>query len=126
MCDARVGGLCKAVARDTGATAKGYDSLERDKYSQTGKGACRFVPLSHETFGRAGHAALALLPPALLDRGPPPLPHPPHPPNPPAFLAPSCGQRPPLHRFLQPPPPPCFPRHFAFRWISSDADATVS
>ena len=41
--------------------AKGKDSLKRDKYSQTGTGACRLVPLSHETFGRAGPAAFALL-----------------------------------------------------------------
>ena len=51
----------KAAARDTGATAKGKDSLKRDKYCRTGTGACRFVPLSHETFGRAGPAAFALL-----------------------------------------------------------------
>ena len=36
-------------------------NLNRDKYSRTGTGACRFVPLSHETFGRAGPAAFALL-----------------------------------------------------------------
>ena len=40
---------------------KGKDSLKRDKYSRAGAGACRFVPLSHETFGRAGPAAFALL-----------------------------------------------------------------
>ena len=51
----------RAVARDTGATAKGKDSLNRDKYSRTGTGACRFVPLSYETFGRAGPAAFAVL-----------------------------------------------------------------
>ena len=51
----------KAAARDTGATARGKDSLKRDKYSRTGTGACQFVPLSHETFGRAGAAAFALL-----------------------------------------------------------------
>ena len=51
----------KDAARDTGATAKGKDSLKRDKYSRTGMGACRLVPLSHETFGRAGPAAFALL-----------------------------------------------------------------
>ena len=51
----------KASARDTGATAKGKDSRKRDKYSRPGTGACRFVPLSHETFGRAGSAAFALL-----------------------------------------------------------------
>ena len=59
----------KATARDTGAAAKGpwagklllKDSLKRDKYSRTGMGACRFVPLSHETFGHAGPAAFTLL-----------------------------------------------------------------
>ena len=30
-------------------------------YSRTGTGACRFVPLSHKTFRRAGPAAFALL-----------------------------------------------------------------
>ena len=50
----------RAAARDTGATAKGKNSLKRDKYSRTGMGACRFVPLRHEKFGRAGPAALAL------------------------------------------------------------------
>ena len=45
----------------TSATAKGKDLLKRDKYRQTGTGACRFVPLSHETFGRAGPADCALL-----------------------------------------------------------------
>ena len=56
-----VASAVKAAARDTGATAEGKDSLKRDKYSLTGTGACRFVPLSHETFGRAGPAAFALL-----------------------------------------------------------------
>ena len=51
----------KSAARDTGAAAMGKDSLKRDKYSRTGTGACRFVPLSHEMFGRAGRAAFALL-----------------------------------------------------------------
>ena len=50
-----------SAARDTGAAATGKDSLKRDKYSRTGTGACRFVPLSHETFGRAGPASFALL-----------------------------------------------------------------
>ena len=50
----------KVAARDTGATAKGKDSLKRDKYSRTGTGAYRFVPLSHEMFGHAGPAAFAL------------------------------------------------------------------
>ena len=51
----------KAAARDTGAPVKGQGSLKRDNYSRTGTGACRFVPLSHETFGNAGPAAFALL-----------------------------------------------------------------
>ena len=50
----------KAAARDRGVTAKGKHSLKRDKYSRTGTGACRFVALSHETFGRAGPATVAL------------------------------------------------------------------
>jgi len=37
------------------------DSLKRDKYSRIGTGAFQFVPLSHETFGRVGPAAFALL-----------------------------------------------------------------
>ena len=50
-----------AAARDTGTTAQGKGTLKRDKQSRTGTVACRFVPLSHETFGRAGPAAFALL-----------------------------------------------------------------
>ena len=50
-----------AAARDTGVTARGKESLKREKYSRTGTGACRFVPPSQETFGRAGPAASALL-----------------------------------------------------------------
>ena len=51
----------EAVARDTGATAKGKDSLERENYSRTGTGSCQFVPLHHEAFGRAESAAVALV-----------------------------------------------------------------
>ena len=51
----------KAAAYDTGATAKGKDLLKRDKFSCTDTGACQFDPLSHQTFGRAGPAAFALL-----------------------------------------------------------------
>ena len=36
-------------------------SLIGDKYSRTGTGARRCVPLNHETFGRAGPTAFALL-----------------------------------------------------------------
>ena len=50
-----------AAARDTGTTAKGKDSLQREKYSRTGTGACRLIPLSHETFCCAGRPAFALL-----------------------------------------------------------------
>ena len=51
----------QAAARDTGATAKGKNRLRRDMYSCTSTGACRFHPLSHEMFGRAGPVALSLL-----------------------------------------------------------------
>ena len=51
----------KAAARDTGAIGKEKDALTGDKYSRTGTGACRLVPLSHETFGRAWPAAFARL-----------------------------------------------------------------
>ena len=51
----------KAVGGDTGATAEGKVSLKWDKYSRTGSGACRFVPLIHKMCGRAGPAAYALL-----------------------------------------------------------------
>ena len=50
-----------AAARTTGATAEAKDALKRNKYSRTGTGACSFVPLSHETYGRAGPEAFALL-----------------------------------------------------------------
>ena len=45
----------------TGATAEAKDALKWNKYSRTGTGACRFVPLSHETYDRAGREAFALL-----------------------------------------------------------------
>ena len=45
----------------TAATAEAQDALKRNKYSRTGTGAYRFVPLSHETYGRAGPEAVALL-----------------------------------------------------------------
>ena len=45
----------------TGVSAEAKDALKRDKYGRTGTGACRFVPLSHETYGRAGPPAFALL-----------------------------------------------------------------
>ena len=50
-----------AAAWGTGESAESKDALKRDKYGRTGTGACRFVPLSHETYGRAGRPAFALL-----------------------------------------------------------------
>ena len=50
-----------AAAWGTGVSAKAKDALKRDKFGHTGTGDCRFVPLSHETYGRAGPAAFALL-----------------------------------------------------------------
>ena len=51
----------KAAARGTGATVTSKDWLKRVKYSRTGTGARRFVPLRHETFRRAGPVAFAVL-----------------------------------------------------------------
>ena len=42
-----------AAAWGIGVSAEVNDALTRDKYGRTGTGACRFVPLSHETYGRA-------------------------------------------------------------------------
>ena len=50
-----------ATAWGTGVAAEAKDALKRDKYGRTGTGACRFVPLSHETYGQAGPPAFALL-----------------------------------------------------------------
>ena len=50
-----------ATAWGTGVSAEAKDALKRDKYSRTGTGACRFVPLSHDTYGRAVPPAFALL-----------------------------------------------------------------
>ena len=50
----------QAAARNTGAAAKGKDSLKRDRYSRIGTGPCLLGPLSHETFGRPGPAAFGL------------------------------------------------------------------
>ena len=50
-----------AVAWGTGVSTEAKDALKRDKYGRTDTGACRFVPLSHETYGRAGPPAFALL-----------------------------------------------------------------
>ena len=53
--------LLAAPAWGTGVSAEAKDALKRDKYGLTGTGACRFVPLSHETYGRAGPPAFTLL-----------------------------------------------------------------
>ena len=50
-----------AAAKTDGAAATAADARKRDKYGRTGTGACSFVPLSHETFGRVGPAAFAFL-----------------------------------------------------------------
>ena len=50
-----------AAAWTTGATTEAKDALKRNKHSRTGTGACRSVPLSHETHGRAGPEAFVLL-----------------------------------------------------------------
>ena len=42
-------------------TVEAKYALRWDKYGCIGTGACRFVPLSHETYGRAGPPAFALL-----------------------------------------------------------------
>ena len=49
------------AAWGTGVSSEAKDALKRDKYSHTCTVACRFVPLSHETYGRAGPPACALL-----------------------------------------------------------------
>ena len=50
-----------AAAWTTGASAEDKDALKRNAYSRTGTGFCRFVPLTHEAYGRAGPEAFALL-----------------------------------------------------------------
>ena len=50
-----------AAAWGTGVSAEAKDAFERGKYGRTGTGACRFVTLFHETYGRAGPPAFALL-----------------------------------------------------------------
>ena len=42
-------------------SAEAKDTLKRDRYGRTGTGACRFVPLSHESYGRAGPPTFELL-----------------------------------------------------------------
>ena len=50
-----------AAAWGTGVSAEAKDTLKRDKYGRIGTGACCFVPLSHETYCRAGPPTFALL-----------------------------------------------------------------
>ena len=50
-----------AAAWGAGVSAKANDALKQDKYGGTGTGACRVVPLSHETYGWAEPPAFALL-----------------------------------------------------------------
>ena len=50
-----------AAAWGTGVSAEAKDALKRDKYGRSGTGECRFLSLSHESFGRAGTPAFALL-----------------------------------------------------------------
>ena len=50
-----------AAAWGAGGPAQAKSASERDKYDRTGTGACRFVPLSHEMYGRAAPPASAIL-----------------------------------------------------------------
>eukprot|EP00892_Ulva_mutabilis_P005628 jgi/Ulvmu1/3437/UM016_0056.1 len=50
-----------AAANTPGAAAQLMDDRKRDKYGRCGTGACRFVSLSHETFGRVDTGAFAFL-----------------------------------------------------------------
>ena len=45
----------------TGVSAEAKGALKQDQYDCTGTGACRFVHLSHEMYGRAGPPAFTLL-----------------------------------------------------------------
>ena len=49
-----------AAAWGTGVSAEAKDALKRDQYGRTDKGACRFFPLFHETYGLAGPPAFVL------------------------------------------------------------------
>ena len=51
----------KAASRTDGATAAKAEAYKRTKYSTTGTGVCKFVPLAHETYGRAGPEAYRFL-----------------------------------------------------------------
>ena len=42
-----------APMEGTGVSAEAKDALKRDKSGRTAPSACRFVPLSHESYGRA-------------------------------------------------------------------------
>lgn len=50
-----------ALARTTGDTAEARDTLKRSRRIQTGTGDGRCVPLSNDTYSRAGPEASALL-----------------------------------------------------------------
>ena len=50
-----------AAAWGTEMSAEAKGALKRDKYGPKGTTACRFIPMSHETYGRAGPPAVALL-----------------------------------------------------------------
>ena len=52
--------LLRASAQG-GATARAAEAAKRRKYARSGTGACVFIPLAHETYGRAGPAAWRFL-----------------------------------------------------------------
>ena len=51
----------QAASRTAGAAAAAAEQAKRDKYARTGTGACTFVPLCHETYGRVAPQAFAFL-----------------------------------------------------------------
>ena len=51
----------QAASSTDGYAAGKAEEAKRLKYGRTGTGGCGFVPLAHETFGRAGPAAFAFL-----------------------------------------------------------------
>ena len=48
-------------ARRGGEAAKRAEDAKYRKYGRSGTGACGFVPLAHETYGRTGQAAFLFL-----------------------------------------------------------------
>ena len=54
------GSAVAAAGLTTGATVEAKNTLKQNKTSRTGTGACRCVPLSHDTYGRARPEAFAL------------------------------------------------------------------